>query len=252
MHLTRVCVCVCLLCGVACDDAPKETASGSPDKTAEPSKGAEPKDGDAQSADGKQAKPVAAPSEITLAKREQRPAAPTVDAAQRPIEPPTRAPIAWRPPAHWTPRRDAGKPFVLGEYGLPEHTEDKPAICRLVSNSGKTKGDTPAEQADREVRRTRIKTPAGKSVLSLLQPKVETIAGKPWHFVMIEGSYRPVKGVQLGTDVKDLVPGYAQINFVPEIPGALFYVRCWGPAATIKEQEAAIRGWVAAIEYPAS
>lgn len=243
MHALRARLSLTLLCPIACDGQP---ASAS-DTTPAASK-------DDKSADNPtKASPVAGPkaSTVALAPTQRRAAAPTVDAAGRPIPPPTRGPIAWRAPAHWTARPDQSKPFILGEYALPGHSEDRPALCRLISNSMKPKGETAAEHADREVRRTRIRTAEGKSVLSQLEPAVEEIAGQAWHVVTIEGHYRPVKGATLGTDPKTLIADYAQMNLVRELENAPFYLRCWAPSKTLAGEDAAIRAWAAAVQYPA-
>lgn len=209
----------------------------------------------AASKDGEGGKPggadSAAAGAIALGDLERRPGSSPVDQAGQPSKAPIRAPIAWKPPAHWTPRRDQGKPFILGEYGLAGHTDERPALCRLIHNSSYSSTKTDEEQATSEAKRTRLRDDNGKSLLSKLTPKVETIGALKWHVVFAEGRYK-LPGSFGDSTPESMLPGYAQMNLIPAIEGTRVSLRCWAPAETMKAEVEAMRAWAASVEYPAN
>lgn len=209
-------------------------------------------DGPSEAAAAKSANGAAiATASIELGPREHRPAASKLDAAGRPATGPHRGAVAWRPPAHWTARRDAGKPFILGEYALKGHTEERPALCRLLHNSGWSSTKTDEEQAISEAKRTRLRDDEGKSLLSKLEPKTETLGNHGWTSVFAQGRYRE-PGSFGNVPVEDLLPGYAQMNLIPQVAGTRLALRCWAPAETLEGEVEAMRAWAATLEYPAS
>lgn len=213
------------------------------DKSA-PESSAPPEKGDAPG------KPAVADTGVALGDVERRPESSAVDQAGQPVKGPIRGPIAWKPPAHWTVRRDTGKPFILGEYGLDGHTDERPALCRLIHNSSYSSTKTDTEQATSEAKRTRLRDDNGKSLLSKLTPKVETIGALKWHVVFAEGRYK-LPGTFGASAPEDMLPGYAQMNLIPAIKGTRVSLRCWAPVETMKGEVEAMRAWAASVEYPA-
>jgi len=218
------------------DTTPKTAPNDKGDGEAKPEDAAKPKDD--------------APADIALGEQERRPGSSPVDQAGQPVKGPIRGPIAWKPPAHWTPRRDKQKPFILGEYGLAGHTDERPALCRLIHNSSYSSTKTDVEQATSEAKRTRLRDDNGKSLLSTLTPKVETIGTLQWHVVFAEGRYK-VPGTFGDSDPANMLPGYAQMNLIPAVKGTRVSLRCWAPAETMKGEVKAMRAWAASVEYPA-
>lgn len=242
----------CVLCTlIACDlldaDADKGAESGKKDASAESTEA----DAATKKADKGETPTAPEPkAEVELGALERRPASSPVDAAGRPVKAPIRGPIAWKPPAHWTARRDSGKPFILGEYGLAGHTDDKPALCRLIHNSSWSSKKTTHEQAVSEAKRTRLRDEEGKSLLSKLTPKLESIGELKWQVVFAKGRYRtPV--LMAKTPPEEMLPGYAQMNLIPEVEGVRVALRCWAPEATLETERAAILAWAASVQYPA-
>lgn len=189
------------------------------------------------------------PREVVLGERERRPGSSPVDQAGQPVKGPIRGPISWKPPAHWTARRDAGKPFILGEYGLAGHTDERPALCRILHNSSYSSTKTDEEQATSEAKRTRMRDDNGKSLLSKITPKIETIGSLEWNVVFAEGRYK-LPGTFGASDPKEMLPGYAQMNLIPAIEGTRVSLRCWAPAETMKGEVDAMRAWAASVTYP--
>ncbi|MEM6996182.1 MAG: hypothetical protein AAF721_37090 [Myxococcota bacterium] len=250
MLFRKLCVGAVLIGLGACDAVAGEASGeakgeGAPERSAA-APGSSEASGDSNDAASKAAPEVAT---IALGALERRPAASSVDAAGRPIDGTVRGPIAWKPPSQWDVRRDAGKPFILGEYGLPGHTEERPALCRLISSVSRTSGKTIVEQAEREAKRTRLRDDDGKSLLSTLSPTVETHGEHQWHVVYAEGRYR-APGTFGKVDPDQLLPGYAQLNLVPGLKDVPFALRCWAPAETMKAHAAVMRAWAATVHYP--
>ena len=229
----------------AAESAGEKTASEASEAKAAPAGAAPTKENtDAEGNPGSESA-----GDVELSAVERRPGSSPVDQAGRPVKGPIRGPIAWKPPAHWTPRRDAGKPFILGEYGLAGHTEERPALCRLIHNSSYSSTKTDVEQATSEAKRTRLRDDSGKSLLSTLTPTVERIGALEWYVVFAEGRYRE-PGSFGKSAPEDMLPGYAQMNLIPAIEGTRVSLRCWAPAETMKGEVKAMRAWAASVEYP--
>lgn len=239
-----------VLAGLGCDlleEDPAKTEKSSEKDAPAAASGAKP----GEDPVAKDAPEAPAPkADVELGGLERRPAASPLDQAGRPKKGPVRGAVSWTPPAHWTARRDSGKPFILGEYGLTGHTDERPALCRLISSSSWSSKKTDIEQATNEAKRTRLRDEEGKSLLSKLTPTIETVGQHKWHVIFAEGRYR-APDIGGSKDPKDMLGGYAQMNFIPEVEGVTLALRCWAPADVMKAEKSAMRAWAASVQYPA-
>jgi len=170
----------------------------------------------------------------------------TVPPAQSPTGEVWRGGLSWQAPAHWVAIDASGRPYVAGEYQLPNHSDEAPSGC-LISNGQKPKGKTPAElrvRAEKDAKHTDLKSTEGKSVISAIRISEATRGNFEWVEGAVEGNY-----VDDGTfinrrDPALIVEDYAARTAVPLSAGPPFSIRCWATTSTMKNESKAIDQWL--------